>query len=943
MRSNWLTAFAIPCFLLMAQASFGQNTNLLDALYSKQKQKIPVSDSVSLVADVYMPIPKKDIKVPVNAGPLNIDSLTIFPAGQQYLIYDSVNGKAAKNPRELPFLLQRTPYKRSGQEGLGALAFLGYGVMIQNNRGRYESEGVYYPFVSNTWKTQAYHPAFNHTLDKRSKNNPQNSNYHSDGRTTIDYLIHDFKRPVDTNQDGMNDATVNFTNGSIGMIGGSAAGNSQFQAAASIPSKPADSPGLKSLLPIVATGEYHQSTAFHNGVYRRALVESWIKSTFLDGLVTDASKVAADQSLFNTNNTIKDYPPQQPTKAADKAVSYLTAQPFPTGKPTYYPNSPIRSEMDISRAMVNQQGQADTNGNFSRYNWMDVPTYHLTGWWDIFINGQINTWQNMAKYNNLDKNLLVIGPWTHQRIGQQAVGDVQFPDNVDQVIGDINLKGQNFKETVQGELLPWLRSTLNRNAFKNIGKPTFVIRATPGFKEADQVEYRAPSADYKINYHDMLAFLNGEKGLSDFPIAIKGPLGNVTNQKIDIPAFQVPGFQGLENLSTSKNPFSQTSDVRLYMAGPDESSSKGNYWISADTFPPQLAGLSHQKLYWQGDQKLGARKPDIPVSATYRHDPTKPVETIGGNNLVLRKDGDLNQGPKNLKPYQQSTMPADQSLVWQTKPIDDSLAILGTPEMQMRVSTAYADSTFQESLTNTHFFVRVLDVYPDGREILVTEGAVNTHARDFAEKLAQQPEKDHQPPFTIDTTSFSNIETGTTYQLTFNLLPIGYTLGPDHRLKVVITSSNDPKYHVAPGLPLDPDSFFRWSPLSPGSLEHPSGYSKPHVLEQTVYSNKSQPTRLELPVWGKPLVKRPQPSGFNSQSEVALKVYPNPVRDQLHGKLPSNEGYQLYLKSATGQVLRHARVTGSFRLSMEGLNSGFYFLQVRKNGKILGTEKVVKQ
>jgi predicted acyl esterase len=165
MRLILFTLFIAFCCMITAKNASGQGLSLLNDLYSKKTRKIPVGDSVSLVADVYMPIPKKDIKVPVNVGPLNIDSLTIFPAGQQYLIYDSVNGKAAVNPRELPFLLQRTPYKRSGQEGLGVLAFFGYGVMIQNNRGRYESEGVYYPFVSNTWETQAYHPAFNHALE----------------------------------------------------------------------------------------------------------------------------------------------------------------------------------------------------------------------------------------------------------------------------------------------------------------------------------------------------------------------------------------------------------------------------------------------------------------------------------------------------------------------------------------------------------------------------------------------------------------------------------------------------------------------------------------------------------------------------------------------------------------------------------------------------------
>ena len=939
--------FLLPIILMLAWPSsqgYTQSLDLLEALYTKETRQISVSDSVNLAADVYLPIPKRDIKVPVNFGQLNIDSLTVFPKGRQYLIYDSVNGKPAKNPRELPFLLQRTPYSRSGQESLGALTFLGYGVAIQNNRGRFDSEGTYLPFVSNAWETHNYHPAFNHILDKRSTSNPRNSNYHADGKATIEYIIDELQRGVDTNQDGNTDFQVHLNNGSIGMIGGSAAGNSQFQAAASTPPRPADSPGLKGLLPIVATGEYHQSTAFHNGVYRRALVESWIQTTFLDGLVTDSNKVTADNSLYNAINTIKDYPQRKPARAADRAVNYLTAQPFPTGKPAYYPNTPIRSGMDISRAMLNQQGQADPNGSVSRYQWLDVPTYHLTGWWDIFINGQINTWQNMAKYTDLSKNSLVIGPWTHQRIGQQEVGDIRFPDNVDQFTGDINLEGQGFTETLQGELLPWLRSTLNQNAYKRIGEPTFVIRSTPGFKDAGQVEYRAPAKDYKVSYRDMLAFLNGQKGLSGFPVAIKGPFGNVNNQKLSIPAIQVPGFEGLDQGPVPTNPFAQTPPVRIYMAGPEGSQSTGNYWLGADTFPPQREDLETLEVYWQGGQKLGVRKPDSMVADTYQHDPTKPVATIGGNNLVLRKNGKFNQGPKNLDNFEQTTMPDGQSLEWKTQPIADSMAILGTPAMHLRISSDYVDSTFREALTNTHFFVRVLDVYPDGREILVTEGAVNTHARAFSKQLAQKPALDHQPPFTIDTTSFSNIETGTPYQLTFNLLPIGYTFGPDHRLKVVITSSNYPKYQVSPGLPLNTDSFFRWSPMSPGSLQHPSGYGRPQILEQTVYSGPGNSTRLTLPVMGKSLEPRPEPQTSREvKAKSRLKVFPNPVQQQLYGELPTNETYQIHLKAATGQVLRQLQTSGSFRLSMEGLAEGLYILQIRKNGKVQASRKVMKQ
>lgn len=941
--NNWKIFGLIPLLaLLLKPVSLkAQSSNILESLYTKQTRKVPVSDSVNLVADVYLPIPKRDIKVPANFGQLGIDSVTIFPKGQQYLVYDSVNGEPAKNPRELPFLLQRTPYNRSGQEGLGLLTFLGYGVAIQNNRGRYESEGVYYPFVSNSWETQAYHPDFNHTLDDRSPSDPTSSNKHADGKVTVDYLVKSAKRNIDTNQDRSIDKQIGLTNGSIGMIGASAAGNTQFQAAASIPALPPDSPGLKSLLPIVATAEYHQSTAFHNGVYRRSLVESWIQGTFLNGLNTDQQVVKQDTSRTNALNTIRDYPQESPKKAAEEAVEYLTTRDFPSGKPAYYPNTPMRADLDISRARLNQQGEPDPKGKVSRYNWLEVPTYHLTGWWDIFINGQINTWQQMAKHTNLDKNLLVIGPWTHQKIGQQAVGDVRFPDNVDKFIGNVDFSGQNFARSLNSELLPWLRTTLNENNYKQIGEPTFVIRATPGFQNAGQVEYKAPAEDYRVGYREMLAFLNGEGSLDDFPVDIKTPFG-VSRQTFDIPALEVPGFGAFENIGTNEAPFAETPSVRFYMAGPDESEKYGNYWLSADTFPPKGITVQQQDLYWQGENDLGVRQPQQKGKTTYQHKPGEPIETIGGNNLGLQKNGELNQGPKNLEPFKEATMPDGQSLKWQTKPIADSLAIVGTPKMVMHVSTTYADNTFQEAVTNGHFFVRILDVYPNGRKILVTEGAVNAHARRFARKRAENPDLKHQIPFSQDTTAFSNVKVGQQYELTFNLLPIGYTFADSHRLEVVISSSNFPKYQSAPGLPLDPDSFFRWNPITGDLGDHPSDYNSPKVLEQTVYNGEDQQTKLTLPVWGKQLIKQTNNQGISKLNESSVKVYPNPVAKQLNGKLPDKKEYRVQLHSLRGKILQERLVSGRFQLNLSRLPAGLYFLKVYKENALLDSQKVIK-
>src|SRR5678816_951618 len=50
------------------------------------------------------------------------------------------------SPEKFPVLVKRTPYNRAGEaEEANELASNGYVVVVQDTRGRYESEGIFYP------------------------------------------------------------------------------------------------------------------------------------------------------------------------------------------------------------------------------------------------------------------------------------------------------------------------------------------------------------------------------------------------------------------------------------------------------------------------------------------------------------------------------------------------------------------------------------------------------------------------------------------------------------------------------------------------------------------------------------------------------------------------------------------------------------------------------
>src|SRR5690606_30055300 len=121
--------------------------------------------------------------------------------------------------------------------------------------GRYSSGGVYMPMLSDSWNKNSIHPDSKHVLDITDLDDPRNGNRHEDGYNSIDYIANQLTREYDFNGDGIVD-TFLFCNGSIGMFGASALGNTQYQAAAAHRINPLGR-GLKALFPIVATLEHY--------------------------------------------------------------------------------------------------------------------------------------------------------------------------------------------------------------------------------------------------------------------------------------------------------------------------------------------------------------------------------------------------------------------------------------------------------------------------------------------------------------------------------------------------------------------------------------------------------------------------------------------------------------------------------------------------------------
>lgn len=943
---------------LQAQNNVTLNGQIDDfsELCTKKTFQMTMSDGITkLEADMYLPILRDCLVVPLEipnpfGGDPFVANLQVLPRGKQIIIYDTLNGQPNPNPYKLPIILSRTPYNKGEfATEAAAVCLLGNIYVYQDMRGRYKSGGVYLPLISDSWQKGPYHD-YTHVLDITDPSDPRNGNKHEDGYDTYKWVIDSLSFTQDITGDGSPE-TYNPGNGRIAMFGASALGYNQFQAAAARKIDPTQ-PGLKALFPIVAPAEFFKSTGFTNATFRDRLVTGWLKGQVFTS--ADDDLIDLDNSIDNNIHTSADWGLPNKFQAANLAINHFSSVKYNGGPAGYYPNSIGRKDMDASRAMINPDGSGNLNGTLSRYTNMEVPAFNLTGWFDIFIDGQIETWAYMRKYlrqdlNNRRLQKIVIGPWAHQTIGSQTSGDRTYPGNVGDIIGfnfdDFGSDGTiPIAPILKSDLISWFRYNLNYGDGEVIGEPKAVIPESQFWQDLPGgiFQVRIPASDVKLRLEELLGLLNGSAGLPGLQVEIRDALGLIPPQTItfDVPAFGNPIIAGVS--SDPVPPLSKVDfldsvpNVRFYVIGPNddttvpENQTLGNYWFGSDTFPISN-GIEWKKMFLHVNNTLDGQAPTTEEGFnTYVHDPNDPIATIGGNNMIERtpdglrdSQGQFDHADPRYAPY---ALNRPGIVAYESKPIDDSLCIIGYP-----VANIWAKSNpngLTSGPTDTDFHVRILDVYPDGRQFYVTEGSVTARGRDYVRNLVENPAIDENWPFQGDDIEFSNIEANQIYEYKFKIYPIAYTFGKGHKVKILITSSNFTRYQVNPNLPIEEGEFFRRKPGDGQTYVYNDIPMDPRVAVQRIHISDVHQSWIDLPIYTN-AVTSTEDKPTNIKDIMALEVFPNPASDVVNLYVNRNADYAVEVFNLQGIVVKTANLQGNeASLTVADLPAGMYSIRI---------------
>jgi putative CocE/NonD family hydrolase len=204
-------------------------------------------------------------------------------------------------------------------------------------------------------------------------------------------------------------------------------------------------------------------------------------------------------------------------------------------------------------------------------------------------------------------------------------------------------------------------------------------------------------------------------------------------------------------LKGEDNGIEKEPPVRYYVMGAvQEDQAPGNEWRSAEDWPPAAQQTS---FHLHGNGRLAAEVPPAASgSTTYASNPLQPMIMPGRGFL----------GAKDARPFEQQS----EVRTWTTAPLEQPLEITGEVTAEIWVSSTAPD---------TDFILRVSDVYPDGRSMLLMDYPMRARYRGgFDKQVLLEPGKPAKLAWHIGWTSI--------------------VLNRGHCLRVTIASSGAPLY-----------------------------------------------------------------------------------------------------------------------------------------------------
>lgn len=236
-----------------------------------------------------------------------------------------------------------------------------------------------------------------------------------------------------------------------------------------------------------------------------------------------------------------------------------------------------------------------------------------------------------------------------------------------------------------------------------------------------------------------------------FGLATAAVMSNLTQAHLD---FYDRWVRGQATTSDGHAP------VRIFVMGIDQWRDEQEWPLPDTTYVDYYLSSVAGANTADGDGRLTTVAPTADASASYTYNPADPVPTAGGRLLSYAAAN--------------ATGPADQRAVearadvlcFTSAVLDEPVEVTGHVTLVLHVRSSALD---------TDFTGKLVDVYPDGRALYLTDGILRARYRDsLSEPRPLVP--------------------GQTYELVVDLSVTANVFLPGHRIRLEVSSSNFPRY-----------------------------------------------------------------------------------------------------------------------------------------------------
>ncbi|MDD2635007.1 MAG: CocE/NonD family hydrolase [Bacteroidales bacterium] len=299
-------------------------------------------------------------------------------------------------------------------------------------------------------------------------------------------------------------------------------------------------------------------------------------------------------------------------------------------------------------------------------------------------------------------------------------------------------------------------------------------------------------------------------------------------------------------------------------------------WKGSEVWPP--AGLVSKKYYLNDVNMLSETAPVSSDShSQIVYDPRDPSPTVGSCTLTE----ELGQGPYDQAPVVESR---DDILVFSSEILAESVKHTGNVKVKLFVSSDRLD---------TDFAIRLCDVYPDDRSMILRDNIFRMRFRDG---------------FTINDTTL--MHDGEIYEIEIELANTSHTFLPGHRIRVDISSSDYPRFN---------------NNINDGGEMYVAGDTL--IATNTVYHEISHASYVEFQV-----DNTTHKTNFINSSEIS--IYPNPALKSDEINICSADqllSIKIINKLGTVVEIIECVKNNSYKISNLKLNSGFYIIEITTN------------